>query len=70
MKEIVYERPVWRNFKDTDLGNVLVPRCSRCGTFREPLHVHWFFSGAYCRWCVQGVLYDDLRTLEDMNNDS
>ena len=57
---------VWRNMEDRD-KEVYVPRCSKCGTFKEPLHVHWFFTGLYCRNCVQLRLYDDMRTMEDMN---
>ena len=57
-------RTVWRDF-DKALDDCYVPRCSNCGTFSEPLHVHWFFTGLYCRNCVQYRLYDDCRTLED-----
>ena len=57
---------VWRNAQKSDF-EVYVPRCSKCGTFKEPLHVHWFFSGMYCRNCVQYVLYGDYRRLEDIS---
>jgi late competence protein required for DNA uptake (superfamily II DNA/RNA helicase) len=56
---------IWRDY-DKKLDSVYVPRCSNCGTFKEPLHVHWFFTGLYCRNCIQLRLYDDARTLEDM----
>ena len=56
---------VWRTLDSRDKV-AYVPRCSKCGTFKEPLHVHWFFSGFYCRNCVQYKLYDDMRTLEDI----
>jgi len=56
---------VWRAYEKEGDG-IYVPRCSKCGTFKEPLHVHWFFTGLYCRNCVQYKLYDDCRTLEDI----
>lgn len=55
---------VWRNADERD--SVYVQRCSSCGTFKEPLHVHWFFTGLYCRNCIQYRLYDDRRVIEDM----
>ncbi len=60
--------PVWRRRDNRD--DIYVSRCSKCGTFKEPLHVHWFFTGIYCRNCVQLILYDDIRTLEDINRES
>lgn len=60
---------VWRNAEKRDF-QVYVKRCSKCGTYKEPLHVHWFFTGMYCRNCVQLRLYDDVRTVEDMNYES
>ena len=56
---------VWRDY-NKNLDGALIKRCSKCGTFKEPLHVHWFFTGIYCRNCVQLRLYDDMRTIEDM----
>jgi late competence protein required for DNA uptake (superfamily II DNA/RNA helicase) len=61
---------VWRMFdKDRD-GRLYVERCSKCGTFKEDLMVHWFFTGSYCRNCIQYVLYCDFRTVEDINHES
>lgn len=57
---------VWRTLEDKN-DTVYVPRCSKCGTFKEPLHIHWFFTGLYCRNCIQYKLYDDTRTIEDIN---
>ena len=60
-------RTVWRNFDPHRDGKLYVPRCAKCGTYKEPLHVHWFFRGQYCRNCIQYTLYDDARTIEDMS---
>ena len=57
---------VWRNYDKKRDDVPYVPRCSYCGGFREPLHMHWFFTGMYCRACIQYVLYGDERTIEDM----
>ena len=64
----VTERSVWRILSDEEkTRNVYIPRCSCCGTFKEDLFKHWFFTGMYCRDCIQYVLYCDYRTIEDMN---
>jgi len=44
-----------------------VPRCSVCGGYKEGLFVHWFFTGLYCRACIQYKLYGDFRTIENIN---
>lgn len=50
-------KTVWRDLDAEDL--VYVPRCSRCGTFKDQLKVHWFFTGIYCVTCIRLTLYDD-----------
>ena len=61
------ERSVWRIFDKKRDAVPYVPRCSKCGTFKEDVYLHWFFTGMYCRDCVQYTLYDDCRTIERMN---
>ena len=56
---------VWRILENKN-ETIYVPRCSNCGTFKEDLWIHWFFTGLYCRNCIQYRLYDDMRTIEDM----
>jgi hypothetical protein len=52
-----YKRSVWR---DLDRKNTqYVPRCSKCGGFKEDLKEHWFFTGIYCVLCIRYTLYDD-----------
>ena len=57
-------RSVWRvlNSEDHDY----VPRCSFCGYFKKELRAHWFFTGLYCRSCIQEVLWNDVRTFKEM----
>ena len=55
-------RTVWR---DADL-DTYVPRCGSCGKFKKLLKQHWFFSGIYCIECIQDILYDNARTLEEI----
>ncbi len=62
------KRSVWRDFEartDTYVG-----RCSKCGTWNKKgkvqLKVHWFFNGVYCVSCIQDILYDDARTMEEV----
>ena len=59
----LYSRPIWR-----DADPVYVRRCGRCGFYVPDgdLKEHWFFSGVYCVRCIQEVLYDDIRTVEEM----
>ena len=60
-------RSVWRDFdasKDAYVG-----RCGKCGKYqRKPgfLKIHWFFNGVYCVGCIQDILYDNARTLEEI----
>lgn len=51
-------RTVWTDV-DVRKEDRYVPRCSRCGTFKEPLKEHWFFTGLYCVLCIRFTLYDD-----------
>lgn len=55
---------IWRPFDES----VFVPRCGRCGRYRptNELFEHWFFRGVYCLPCIQGVLYDDLRNVSEV----
>ena len=52
------ERVVWR---DADKNGIYVPRCSRCGGFKEDLKEHWFYTGLYCVLCIRYTLYDDTK---------
>lgn len=61
----VVDRSVWTLITNKKQF-IYVPRCSCCGTFKEDLYKHWFFTGMYCRPCIQYVLYCDYRTIEDM----
>ena len=54
---------VWRDYKQDD---VYVARCSHCGKFRKDLKIHWFFTGTYCIGCIQDVLWDNCRIMEEM----
>lgn len=46
---------------DLDRENTpYVPRCSRCGGFKEDLKTHWFFTGIYCVPCIRYTYYDDV----------
>ena len=56
-------RAVWR---DAEKDTPYVPRCSRCGYFKKTLKRHWFFTGMYCIACIQDVLWDNTRTMEEM----
>ena len=57
------KRTIWR---DAPEETKYVRRCSWCGKFKKKLKEHWFFTGLYCVSCVQDVLYDNARTLEEM----
>jgi len=50
---------VWRSV-DKRL-TAYVPRCSKCGGFKEDLKEHWFYSGIYCVDCIRYTLYDDTK---------
>ena len=57
-------RTVWQT---ADLKNVpYVPRCSSCGYYKKELKSHWFFTGLYCIACIQDILWDNTRTMEEM----
>ena len=56
------DRSIWIDFRD----DVYDSRCGFCGKWKKVLKEHWFFSGAYCVSCIQDVLYDDARTMEEM----
>lgn len=61
---------VWRTFDAA--RSRYVPRCGKCGRYESSmkngnsLYTHWFFNGVYCRSCVQDVLYDNARILEEI----
>ena len=55
-------RSIWIDYR----ADVYRDRCGFCGKFKEKMKEHWFFSGVYCVSCIQDVLYDDARTLEEM----
>lgn len=57
-------RSVWTVVHPTD--SHYVPRCSFCGKFRKELRMHWFFTGLYCRNCIQEVLWNDVRNFKEM----
>lgn len=57
------KRSVWRDVSD---DTVYVPRCSVCGKWKTALKAHWFFTGVYCVGCIQDILYDDARTLSEV----
>ena len=57
-------RTVWRKVKPEDHN--YVPRCSKCGYFKKELRIHWFFTGLYCVACIQDILYDNCRKLEEI----
>jgi len=64
----VSDRTVWRIISTEEKkGLPYVPRCSACGDFKEDHFKHWFFTGMYCRDCIQYVLYCDYRRIEDIN---
>ena len=56
-------KTVWRDadFKGPEID--YVPRCSKCGSFKEDMKVHWFFNGLYCVLCIKLRLYDDVRNI-------
>ena len=65
-KVVIYDRTVWRKYDD-DIDGAWVPRCSVCGGWKkEELRRHWFFSGLYCVGCIQDILWDNSRTMEEM----
>lgn len=57
-------RPVWRLV--TPGTTVFVDRCAFCGAFKKQLYMHWFFRGLYCQSCVLDVLYDNCRTVDEI----
>lgn len=63
-RSVILTRKVWRDVLAED--HDYVPRCSRCGYFKKKFKMHWFFTGIYCIACIQDVLYDDARTLEEI----
>jgi len=60
-------RTVWRKV-DFDVS-VYVPRCSKCGKYKQNLREHWFFSGVYCYACIHDILYDNARNVMEINNE-
>lgn len=59
-------RSVWTVVRDGDTP--YVHRCSCCGKFWKELRCHWFFTGLYCIACIQDVLYDNCRTVSEIDN--
>lgn len=55
------KRKVW-----VDARDIFVKRCGFCGHYKEKLKEHWFFKGVYCVSCIQDVLYDNARNLEEI----
>lgn len=56
-------RRIWRKHSE---DTIYVPRCSRCGYFKREFMQHWFFTGLYCVACIQDVLYDNARTMKEI----
>ena len=54
-------RKIW-----VDARDIMVKRCSFCGKYRNAVKEHWFFKGVYCVSCIQDVLWDNARTMEEM----
>ena len=50
-------KTIWRKI-DREFTRY-VPRCSKCGGFKEDLMEHWFYTGVYCVPCIRFILYDD-----------
>lgn len=68
----MYKRTVWREAHDGDFGT-FVPRCARCGRYKSQgakLMVHWFFRGLYCESCIIDILYDNARSVREINGES
>ena len=60
-------RTIWFVFRPEDIHGY-VPRCCKCGVYPKFLLKHFFFIGHYCYSCVQDVLYDNCRTIDEVNN--
>ena len=61
-----FVRSVWTIVDPDD--SVYIHRCSFCGYRRKELREHWFFTGLYCRGCIQEVLWNDVRTFKEMES--
>lgn len=57
---------VWRKLERGTNDTQYVFRCSKCGKFRKSLWKHWFFTGLYCIACIQDILYDNARKIEEI----
>lgn len=57
--------PIWKVLEAED--HCYVPRCSFCGHYKKELRKHWFFTGIYCLACIQDVLYDNCRTITEVD---
>lgn len=44
------------------------PRCSHCGRYGMRYWSHRFFTGIYCRRCIQDNLYMNTWTIEEVND--
>ena len=58
-----YERTVWTEASPDDIYE---PRCSYCGKYHRKFYFHWFFTGLYCVACINDVLYDNARNVEEI----
>ena len=63
-REEPLKRKVWRVVYPAE--HDYVHRCSVCGKFKSQLRMHWFFTGLYCVACIQDILWDNCRTMEEM----
>lgn len=66
---VQFSRSLWRPFDERT--SVYVGRCGFCGRFESghrTLFQHWFFRGPYCESCITDVLYDNCRTIQEVNN--
>lgn len=56
---------VWYRYPNRT--GIYVPRCGQCGRFKDELWSHVFFTGCYCRSCIQDKLYLNVWTIEEVN---
>lgn len=56
----------WREVKLYELQ--YEPRCSSCGRYGQKYWEHFFFTGMYCRSCIQDNLYGNVWSIEEVND--
>lgn len=65
-------RKIWTEFEART--SEYVGRCSFCGKYKNKknnnLYTHWFFNGVYCITCIHDVLYDNCRTIKEIQGES